>query len=351
MTKRQFLAGSAVALTSPFYLRQKAWASTQLVIRTSGGKYDEVKRETVYEPFRKETGIEIVPVAATVPRLVAMAQSGNIDIDCFDIGGDTAAQLHLLGVLDDLDYASWKYTNVNDIAADARKKTYVGNNMGAFVMTYDTKVFKGDNRPRNWPEFWDTSRFPQSRTLPSMTVGTPNLEFALLADGVPRDQIYPIDIPRAFAAMTKIRKAVPKFWDTGSLSAQMMADGEAALGSIWNTRAQLAIDEGASLAIEWTDNLVILQTNAVAKGTPRAKEANLFIDYSLSPEVQARWHHAFRSIPINSRAFSATVNTLIDPEANQPWTVTKGFMMNDLWWAENRNAVSEAWSNWLLEAK
>ena len=36
-----------------------------------------VKRETVYEPFRKATGIEIVPVPATVAKLLAMFRSGR----------------------------------------------------------------------------------------------------------------------------------------------------------------------------------------------------------------------------------------------------------------------------------
>ncbi len=33
-----------------------------------GGSFDDVKRETIYEPFRKETGIEIVPVGPLPPR-------------------------------------------------------------------------------------------------------------------------------------------------------------------------------------------------------------------------------------------------------------------------------------------
>ena len=63
--------------------------------------------------------------------------------------------------------------------------------------------------------------------LQDMAAGTPNLEFALIADGVPMDKVYPIDIDRAFKSLSRIKSAVPKFWDTGALSSQMLADKEA----------------------------------------------------------------------------------------------------------------------------
>ena len=102
-----------------------------------------------------------------------------------------------------LDYASFKYTDLNDIPARAKTDTYIGNNMGAFVLTYNTKSFGAGNHPRSWREFWDVGKFPGTRTLAGMSTGTPNLEFALLADGVPKEKIYPIDIARAFRPLQK----------------------------------------------------------------------------------------------------------------------------------------------------
>ncbi len=64
--QRRFAAGAAVAAATPnlFWIR-KASAAEQVIVRTPGGVFDDIKRETIYEPFRKETGIEVVPVAAT----------------------------------------------------------------------------------------------------------------------------------------------------------------------------------------------------------------------------------------------------------------------------------------------
>ena len=37
--------------------------------------------------------------------------------------------------------------------------------------------------------------------------------------GVPMDKIYPVALDRAFRSLSRIRAAIPKFWDTGALSA------------------------------------------------------------------------------------------------------------------------------------
>src|SRR4051812_36886830 len=91
------IAGASVA--APCLWTRSASAAQQLVVRTPGGAFDEVKRETVYEPFRKATGIEVVPVAATVAKLLAMFRSGQMEIDLIDTGDDTLLQLDMAGAL------------------------------------------------------------------------------------------------------------------------------------------------------------------------------------------------------------------------------------------------------------
>ena len=90
-------AAGAASLASPWFWTGRANAATQLAVRTPGGAYDDVKRSTVYEPFRKATGIEIVPVAATVAKLLAMHKSGQMEVDLIDTGDDVLLQLEAAG--------------------------------------------------------------------------------------------------------------------------------------------------------------------------------------------------------------------------------------------------------------
>jgi putative spermidine/putrescine transport system substrate-binding protein len=163
------------------------------------------------------------------------------------------------------------------------------------------------------------------------------------------DKVYPIDSDRAFKSMSRIKPAVPKFWDTGALSAQMLADKEAALAVIWSTRVQVAADGGASVAAQWNQNQVLAQAYGLTKGTPKAAEGVKFIDYSLSPEVQARWLSAYKAIPVNQKAYPQTAPQLLDPATKLPWTKSKGFRNDIAWWADNRTKVSQYWSKWVLQ--
>src|SRR3954471_879538 len=85
------LAGASVV--TPYLWTRSASAAGQIVVRTPGGVFDDVKRETVYEPFRKETGIEVVPVAATTAKLMAMMKSGQNELDLIDTGDSTLLEL------------------------------------------------------------------------------------------------------------------------------------------------------------------------------------------------------------------------------------------------------------------
>jgi putative spermidine/putrescine transport system substrate-binding protein len=349
-TRRGLLrAATATALAAPMIWTRHATAAQQLVVRTPGGAFDEVKKKTVYDPFREATGIEIVPVASTAAKLLAMFKAGQVDIDVIDTGDDVLLQLEQAGALEPMPYKEFTYTNPDDIDPGVRLTYQVGSFVYAFVLGFNTTVYPVGKEPKSWAELWDIKAFPGTRTLADIASGAPNLEIALIADGVPMDKVYPIDIERAFRSLSRIKPAVPKFWDTGALSAQMLADKEAALGVIWSTRVQVAADGGAPVAAQWNQNQVLAQAYGLTKGTRNAAAGVKFVDYSLSPEVQARWLGAYKAIPVNQKAYPHTAPQLLDPATNLPWTKSKGFRDDIRWWAENRTKVSDYWSKWVLQ--
>jgi putative spermidine/putrescine transport system substrate-binding protein len=347
-TRRSLLL-AASALAAPTIWTRRATAAQQLMVRTPGGAFDEVKKKTVYDPFREATGIEIVPVASTAAKMLAMFKAGQVDIDVIDTGDDLLLDLEHAGALQPIPYKDFKYTNPDDIEAGVRRDHQVGSFVYAFLLGFNTTAYAVGKEPKNWAEFWDIKAFPGTRTLADMASGAPNLEIALIADGVPMDKVYPIDMDRAFKSLSRIKPAVPKFWDTGALSAQMLADKEAALAVLWSTRAQVAADGGAPVATQWNQNQVLAQAYGLSKGTPNAEAGVKFIDYSLSPDVQARWLGAYKAIPVNKKVYPKTAKQLVDPETNLPWTVSKGFRNDIVWWSENRTKVSAYWNKWVLQ--
>src|SRR5215813_6795383 len=57
--------------------------------------------------------------------------------------------------------------------------------------------------PQSWADFWDVKKFPGSRCLYDRSFSC--LAFALLADGVPTDKLYPMDVDRAFRKMSELK--------------------------------------------------------------------------------------------------------------------------------------------------
>lgn len=346
--RRAFTQTAAVASVAPFTIwTRRASAATQVVVRTPGGVFDDIKRETVYEPFRKETGIEVVPVAATIAKMMAMMKSGQNELDVIDTGDNALLELERANYLRPIPYGDFKYTNPDDIDPVVRRKHQLGSFIYAMVMAYNTKLVKPGTEPKNWAEFWDVKKIPGSRTLADMASGSVGLEYALLADGVPMDKLYPLDIDRAFRVMSRLRPSIPKFWDTGALSTTMLANGEVAMGSIWSTRATAAMTEGAPIGISWNQNALLVQAYGIPAATKNVEAARRYIDYASSAEVQSRWLAKYKAIPVNKKAYPVTSKDLIDPATGTPWTQSKGFLLSIDWWADNRNKVSDAWSKWI----
>jgi putative spermidine/putrescine transport system substrate-binding protein len=352
ISRRRFLtaaAGIAAVAGIPSVWIRGAAAAGKIVVRTIGGAYEEGVVRAIFEPFTKATGVEVVKAPATLGKLLAMYESGNIEIDVVDAGELGVIALSQKGALDKIDYKAWKRANPDDIDPAVRRDDMVGDIYFSTVLGYNTQTFPTGKQPRSWAEFWDLKKFPGPRMLTDLAAGNIDLEFALLADGVPKDKLYPLDIDRGFAALDRVRPAIRKFWDTGALSAQMLADKEVVLGSIWNGRLQAVADTGAPLAIEWNEASLQSQYWAVLKGSRNAEEAQRFIDFACQPELQANLTKYIPYGPTNRQAFKSIAADVAARLPSSPEHKAKAFLQNGKWWADNRAKVSERWSQWLLQ--
>jgi putative spermidine/putrescine transport system substrate-binding protein len=350
ITRRTFLGGTAAAAAGgPFIWTRRAGAAGKVVIRTIGGAYEESNVKAIFEPFTKATGIEIVKVPATLGKLLAMFESGNIELDVVDAGELGMLSLSQKSALEKLNYKAWRLTNPEDFDAAIRREDMIANIYFSTVLGYNTQVFPTGKHPRSWAEFWDLKKFPGPRMLTDLAAGVVDLEFALLADGVPKDKLYPIDLDRAFKSLDRVRPAIRKFWDTGALSAQMLADKEVVLGSIWNGRLQAVADKGAPLAIEWNEAALQTQFWGILKGAKNLENAQRFIEFACQPEIQANHAKTIPYGPTNRQAFEFISADVARRLPSSPELKAKAFLHNGKWWADNRAKVSERWSQWVLQ--
>ncbi|MDO8474825.1 MAG: ABC transporter substrate-binding protein [Candidatus Rokubacteria bacterium] len=350
MTRRQSLialAGGIAGAVGPAVIgRAQPKGKGKVFIRTSGGSAEEGFRKAWYDPFTKETGIEVVSAVFDAAKVTAMVQTGNVAVD---IGTFTAPQLTILarkGVIEKLDRSKFKLTNLNDI--DRVDDYWLSKSVYATVIGYNTEAFP-NRHPTSWKEFWDVKTFPGRRMLQDASSEYPDLEAALLADGVPMNKLYPLDVDRAFAKLKEIRKSIAKWWNSGAVSAQMLSDRAVIVGSIWESRITPLILAGAPLAIEWNQNMRNLYGMAVVKGAPNRDAAYLLMDYGQSPKVQAAIVQEVRIAPPNRKAYDYIDDKIARTLSTYPDHARRGFVNNSDWWVDNLERVAERWREFLLE--
>ena len=341
-------AGSAL-IAAPFVWRSPARAAGSVIVRTVGGAYEDAVTKAVFEPFTRETGIEVVKAPMGFARLMAMLETGRFELDVLDTGEAGLIAFRDKDALEKIDYSSWTFTNPDDLAPDMRRDDMTGFCYFSTVMAYNTNAFPAGKAPSSWTEFWDAAKFPGERSLADIKAGYPDLEVALLAAGVSKDALYPIDLDRAFRSLEAIRPSIRTFWESAAIVMQMLSNNEVAASTVWSGRAQDYIDQGHPLAIQWNGASLQRELWAIPKGAANAENAQKFVDFASRPDVQANLTKGIPYGPANTKAFDHIDAATLDRLPNNPEHLAQAFYHDGEWWARNRQEVDARWAAWLLQ--
>lgn len=341
------------ALTSAMLIAagSGAMARERVIIGSTGGAYDRALKEAWFDPFTQETGIEVVVVSGTNAELrakaSAMVKSGNVTWDLFLDGEIQAASEAHKAVTEDLTDFCQHYRGRADLAANACEAGGALVQSTATLLVYRSDAFDAQT-PETWADMWDTERFPGGRAFPNFDDPWRVLAAALLADGVKKDKLFPLDVDRAFRKLDQIRDSVSLWWKTGDQSVQGFRNADYDLGQIWLTRAKAMANEG--LPIKWSYKASFLVGDRVAliKGAPNPDNARKLIAYWLdNPAAQAKACNVLSCTPPSADAIA-----LMSEEArgSMPTTaeISENVVVPDAAWI-NANAATllEQWNNWV----
>lgn len=303
ISRRSFLAASAlagagaVALSSGDLLA--AGKPKQIVHANWGGDAVRCTGDIYGKAFTAKYGVPVVvdgsgPLEGSIK---AMVDAKNVTWDCCDSDFFSVLRMGRAHELEPVDYS---IVDRNGYMAPYTHDYGVLGYWYSYVMTWDTEKL-GKNAP-TWADFFDVEKYPGKRTMFKYMNGA--LEAALLADGVPPEKIYPLDLDRALAKIEKIKDHIV-FWDSGASSQQMFLDGEVVMGSIWQTRSQL-IKQDTKGRVDWTFD----QGNAcpagwlIPKGNPAGNEwGNRWLAHLQTPELQVEAMRCFGQGPANPKSY------------------------------------------------
>ncbi len=333
-------------LLAVFLLCSTAMAADKKIVLCSwGGAYEKALVKAMVEPFEKETGIKVqVTSYADFAKMKAMVDTGNIEWDVVDIEDRMLHKGIKEGMFEPIDYT---IVNKTDLLPGAVHKYAVGIEFWAGSLAYNTKKYPGDNHPKTWADFWNVKKFPGARALFNGPYDM--IEIALLADGVPMDQLYPLDVERAFRSLDKIKPHVSVWWTKGAQPAQLMTDGEVDMCYAYSGRIANIIKDGIPAAISFKQSSLNPEWLVVTKGTKKVKEAMQFIAFASRAKPQAEFNAAMQYGPINVKAFEhidpAVAATLPTAPAYKGMT----WSPKAEYWVERDKEITERWKQWMLK--
>jgi putative spermidine/putrescine transport system substrate-binding protein len=311
-----------------------------------GGANTEAHTKGIYEKFEKEFGVKINVITPTdYGKLKAMIESGNVEVDVANVDSDFVIRGANEGLLEKLDYSI--ITHKDDIIPEFVHDYGIGAELFSTVIAFNTDEFPIGTHPTTWTEFWDVNQFPGKRALWKYPTGL--LEAALLADGMKPEELYPLDVDRAFKSLDKIKKDVSVWWTAGAQAPQLLASGEVPLAMGWNGRISDAQSQGAPEAVEFNQGLVMGDSWVVPKGAPHKELAMKFIDFAIAPEQQAAYSSNIDYAPVNTKAIDLLSKERVAKIGQTPENAGNQVIVDISWWVENFDQVNDRFQEWLLK--
>lgn len=254
-----------------------------------GGDYSAAWKDSVVAPFTAATGVKVVFDDAPgehLAKLRAQERAGQVSWDLIEATFVDYFPLVEQGLLQPLPKAL--VDKLKPVSLDAAVAEFgVAAGVGANGVVVTGPGLRP--APMSPAEYWDVERFPGARGM-WKDGALDNVVSALLADGVPIDELTPLDYDRAFAKLDEIRSHVEVFWTAGDQLEQIVRDGEIDTTLGWDGRAWNLRNGGTDVEIGYDGALIEGNFLVVPKDAPNPDAAFAFIEYyGTHPEAQAGW--------------------------------------------------------------
>lgn len=237
-----------------------------------------------------------------------------------------------------------------DFVEGALNDCGVGVIVWGTAFAYSNSQF-AESPPANIADFFDTEGFPGPRAIRNDP--TVIMEWALMADGVARDEVYLTletdeGVQRALAKMDTIKSGL-QIWESGSQPARMLNAGEVAMSSIWaTTGASAAKEEGADFTVNMDGRVIELDLFGVPKGSQNKDAAIEFIRYASSSNALASMVGYLPNGPTRNSSMALLSDETLAQIPNGPAYEDNLHILSDAkWWAVNHARLEEAFRSWL----
>ena len=335
-----------------------------VTVTSWGGAYARACVLGYHEPFTAETGIRVrlEDYNGGLAQMRAQVDTGNVFWDVVDMEIADAVRACDEGLLEPIATDSLASARDGTPAADdflpgTQTECGVGTIFSSGIYAYNAELFPGE-RPETMADFFDLEKFPGRRGM--RRAPHVNLEWALIADGVPIDEIYatldtPEGIDRAFAKLDAIKDDVV-WWEAGAQPPQMLADGEVVMSTAYNGRIFNAqVIERQPFVIVWDGQVLDVGQMGIVAGTPNYDAALAFVRFATTTRSMARLGRYISYSPTRRSAaplVTTHFDTGVEMDPHMPATPEhlKRALRNDWqWWSDHQDELNERFAAWLAQ--
>jgi putative spermidine/putrescine transport system substrate-binding protein len=347
-TRRLLAATALAALALPA-------AAQDMTVVSFGGAYGAAQRTHMIEPFMQESGVNILfeDYSGGIAEIKAQVEAGNILWDVVDIEVIDLERACSEGLLEEIPRDILPAGDDGTAALDDFYPEALASPCGVGVIFWSTIfAYNQDAFPNGGPktiaELFDTEAFPGTRALrrrPQV-----NMEWALIADGVPMDEVYevlatPEGQQRAFDKLGSISDSVVWF-DSWSQAPVLLNDGGAVIVQSANGRIfDAVVQEDRPFEMVFDGQVFDLDVWAIVRGTEKVDLAHQFIAFATGTVPLA----GMQDVAYGPTRRSS--NPLVDP-AVVPFLPSShieiGLKADGVFWADFGETLGEQFNEWLL---
>ncbi len=334
--------------------------SPEITFTSWTGPYMRSQMLGFVRPFENanDVSVNVAHYNGGISEIRDQVESANVIWDVVDLTQADSLRACEEGLLEDLSGISLPAGADGTPASDdfvegALNECGVGVIVWGTAFAYDNNAF-GDSPPATIADFFDTENFPGPRAIRNDP--TVIMEWALMADGVARDDVYSTletdaGVVRAFARMESIRPDL-QLWSTGREPIRMLNAGEAAMSSVWATTGAVASrEEGAEFTMIFDGRVIELDLFGIPKGTRYKQEAIDFIRFASSSESLANMVTHLPNGPTRKSSLAMLSDDVLSRIPNGPAFDDKVHILSDAdWWSKNHGRLEEAFQAWLTVA-
>jgi putative spermidine/putrescine transport system substrate-binding protein len=285
--------------------------SKTVIFADYGGAESDEHKNVFFDPFFEETGVRVKTVTNDPAKFALMSERKRPIWDIAELDGFQVIQLFNKDLLE----KSPDWVTRCDLVPEKYRDYAPGLYAYSLQIGYQNAKFSSGG-PESWDDFFNVTKFPGKRAIPNFYYGV--AEAALLADGVSKDSLYPLDFDRAFAKLDELGDNV-LFTESYGEGAQFVQSGSVAMAMLPNGRLGDLIHKGEKVTQVWNEAIMFpWGACGIPHGAPHADAAFALADYMAKPEPQAEYARRLGYGPSVSKAFELLTDEELKMVPNSP---------------------------------